>query len=218
MPGWTKAFSALAGSAIVYELPSPVPTHGDAVPVASPTGFPMFIILLGGIGAIVAAILGFAATKPGAFQIQRSTTMKAAPDTIAAHIHDFHKWTAWSPWENLDPNLQRTYGGAPAGKGAVYAWEGNKQVGAGRMEITDAATQKTTIKLDFFRPFEAHNITEFRLTPRDGSTDVTWSMTGTNPYLMKVFGVFMNMDKMVGNDFEKGLSKLKSVSEQGAAS
>jgi hypothetical protein len=174
----------------------------------------MLLYVLYTFGAIIALGLGLAASRPGAFRIERSTTIDAPPERVAANIVDFHKWTAWSPWEKLDPNLQRTYSGATSGTGAIYEWQGAKQVGAGRMEVTDSTADKVTIKLDFLRPFEAHNITEFHLQPRGNATAVTWAMHGTNPYLMKVFGLFMNMDKVVGKDFESGLASLKQVSEQ----
>jgi hypothetical protein len=136
------------------------------------------------------------------------------PADIYPIIADFHRWPEWSPWEGMDPSMKKSVSGAPAGKGAVYEWEGNSKVGKGRMEITDAAAPRSiTIKLDFLKPFEAHNMTFLTLEPRGASTDVTWSMEGQNPYAMKVMGIFMNMDKLVGRDFEKGLANLKRVAE-----
>ena len=174
----------------------------------------MFVAILGGAAAVVLGLLGFAATRPGEFRIVRKAHINAPPERVFAKLNDFRQWISWSPWEELDPVMTRTHSGAPSGQGAKYAWEGNKKVGQGSMEITSAEPpKKLNLRLDFIKPFEAHNTTEFLLEPRDGGTDVTWTLMGTNPYMMKVMGIFMNMDKMVGKDFEKGLDKLgKAVS------
>jgi uncharacterized protein YndB with AHSA1/START domain len=162
----------------------------------------------------VLALLAFAATRPDSFRLERKTVIKAPPEKIFANLVDFNKWGAWSPWEKLEPQMKRTHGGAPAGKGANYAWEGNK-VGAGRMEILDATPSSSVkIKLDFSKPFEAHNLVDFTLTPQGDSTEVTWAMYGPMAFINKLFGVFMSMDKMVGKDFEAGLADLKAVSEK----
>jgi uncharacterized protein YndB with AHSA1/START domain len=179
----------------------------------------MFIPLLAGAGALVAGFLGYAATRPAQFTVRRSLRIKATPDKVFPHISDFHKWEAWSPWEKLDPAMRKTHSGPPAGRGAAYAWEGNNKVGKGRMEIVDATQpSRVEIRLEFERPWKATNQTEFILTPSGQDTEVTWSMTGNNNYMAKVFGVFMNMDKLVGRDFEKGLAGLKSVTEAGRGS
>jgi hypothetical protein len=163
----------------------------------------------------VAAVLIIAALKPGAFRIQRSANIKAPPDKIYPHINDFHNWPAWSPWEKLDPALKRTYSGTASGLGAVYEWEGNKQVGKGRMEITQATpASRIAIKLDFLKPFEAHNTAEFSLESQSDATTVTWAMHGRQPFLIKVMSLFCSMDKMVGKDFEAGLANLKTISEK----
>ena len=176
----------------------------------------MIIPLVVGAGAAVAGLLGYAATRPDSFRVQRATHIDAPPDRVFEKISDFHQFVTWSPWEDLDPAMNKTISGAARGKGAVYEWNGNKKVGKGRMEITEAVPpEKVVIKLDFFQPFEAHNITEMSLTPRDGGTAVVWSMTGSNPFMMKVMGIFMNMDRMIGKDFEKGLARLKAQSEGG---
>jgi hypothetical protein len=164
----------------------------------------------------VAAVLVLAATKPGTFRVERATTIKAPRERIFALINDFHNWTSWSPWEKMDPAMQRRYAGPASGKGAVYEWEGNKKVGAGRMEIVDAAHSKVAIKLDFLRPFEAHNNVAFTLEPQGDATLVTWAMQGPLPYIGKVMHVFMNMDRMVGKDFESGLANLKAAAERPA--
>ena len=165
--------------------------------------------------AVVAAILIFAATKPDSFRVERSTTIKAPPEKIFALINDFHKWGGWSPWEKLDPAMQRTFTGAPEGKGAAYAWNGSGKVGAGRMEIMESAPpSKILIKLDFIKPFEGHNTAEYTLTPKADSTDVTWAMHGPTPFISKLVQVFFSMDSMIGKDFEAGLANLKAIAEK----
>ena len=162
----------------------------------------------------LAGILLFAATKPDTFRVQRATSIKAPPERIFPLIADFHGWGAWSPYEKLDPAMKRTFSGAANGKGAVYEWDSDGKAGKGRMEITDApAPSKVAIKLDFFKPFEAHNIAEFTLEPRGDSTDITWAMYGPNLYIAKVMSIFFNMDRMIGKDFETGLANLKAVTE-----
>ncbi len=169
------------------------------------------VILVVGVGAIV----GFAATRPDMFRVQRTASMKATPEKVFPLINDFHQWTAWSPWEKLDPALKRTYSGAANGLGTIYEWEGNKQVGKGRMEITELSPpSKITIKLDFFKPFEAHNTAEFTLAGQADSTTVTWAMHGPQPFFFKVMHLVMNMDKMIGKDFERGLANMKSIVEK----
>ena len=164
---------------------------------------------------LIAAVLGLAATKPDTFRVERSATIKAPPEKVYVLLNDFHQWSQWSPWERLDPAMQRSHGGAPSGVGATYAWEGNKKVGKGRMEIVDSvAPSKVTIKLDFLAPFEAHNTAEFQLKSQGDATTVTWAMTGPNMFLGKVMSVFASMDSMVGKDFESGLANLKAVAEK----
>ena len=162
-----------------------------------------------------AVVLVWAATKPDTFRVERSATIKAPPDKIFPLINDFKAWTAWSPYENKDPEVKRIYGPTTAGKGATYAWDGNSNVGGGNMLITDApAPSKVALDLNMTRPMTAHNKVEFTLTPVGDSTTVTWTMNGNAPYWAKIFHVFFNMDKMVGGDFEAGLAKLKAVAEK----
>jgi uncharacterized protein YndB with AHSA1/START domain len=143
------------------------------------------------------------------------TRIPAPPEKVFGYLNDFRQWRAWSPWENLDPNLQRTYSGADSGVGAKYAWEGNKNVGAGSMEIVESnAPSKISLKLDFSRPFEAHNMTDFTFEPVGNGTKLTWDMHGPNQCMGKVMSVFMDMDKMVGKDFETGLANLKAAAEK----
>lgn len=162
----------------------------------------------------IVAVLILASRKPDTFRVQRAATIDAPPEKIFALISDFHQWRAWSPWEERDPNLQRSFSGPASGRGAVYEWKGNKNVGAGRMEILDAPPpHRIVIKLDFIAPFEAHNTAEFTLSPQGGSTHVTWLMHGPAPLMSKVMQVFMNMDDMIGKDFAAGLANLKRVAE-----
>ncbi len=164
---------------------------------------------------LITAVLIFAATKPDTFTVIRSTTIKAPPEKIFAKINNFNGWVAWSPWEKKDPGMKRTFGATTSGKGATYAWDGNQEVGQGSMEITESVpSSKVALKLDFLKPFEAHNQVDFTLEAKGDSTSVTWRMQGPLPYMMKVVHVFMNMDKMVGKDFEAGLANLKASSEK----
>jgi hypothetical protein len=164
--------------------------------------------------ALVAALLVFAATRPDSFSVERRTVIQAPADKIQPLISDFHRWADWSPWEKLDPAMQRTFGSVPAGVGATYSWQGNKAVGSGRMEVKSVATDKVSIHLDFIEPFEGHNMTDFLLTPKDGATEVRWVMSGPAPFISKLMGVFVSMDSMIGKDFEKGLMQLKAVAEK----
>jgi Polyketide cyclase / dehydrase and lipid transport len=164
---------------------------------------------------VAAGILIYAATKPNDFRVERRLAIKAPAEKIYAQIADFHAWGSWSPYEKKDPDMKRSFTGAPSGKGAVYAWDGNKNVGAGRMEVLDApAPSLVKIKLDFLKPFEGHNTAEFTMIPSGDATNVTWAMYGPSPFMMKVMGTFMNMDKMIGDDFAVGLANLKAVSEK----
>jgi uncharacterized protein YndB with AHSA1/START domain len=168
-----------------------------------------------GVLVIIAAILVIAAFKPDTFRVQRAASIKAPPEKIFPLINDFERWVAWSPWEKMDPAMKRTRSGAPTGKGSVYAWEGNSKVGQGRMEITEASPpSKVVLKLDFVKPFEAHNVVQFTMVPKGEATEVTWDMQGPVPYMAKVIHVFLSMDSMVGKDFETGLANLKSIAEK----
>ncbi len=163
---------------------------------------------------LVVAVLAYAATRPDRLHVERSATIQAPPEEIFPLISDFRRWASWSPYETRDPAMKKTYGGAAQGKGAVYEWEGNSEVGQGRMEITDADPSRITIKLDFIKPLEGHNVADFALVPQGGATNVTWSMDGPSPYIGKLIGVFMNMDRMIGSDFEAGLANLKAIAEK----
>jgi hypothetical protein len=179
--------------------------------------------ILGAIVAVlvvaVAGLLIYAATKPDAFRVERSIAIKAPPDKVMALVGDLRGWTAWSPYEKKDPGMKRAYSGAAAGKGAAYEWDGNKEVGHGRMEILEATPSRVVIKLDFVAPFEAHNTAEFTAQPladKGGdSTTVTWAMYGPSPYFAKVLHTVLDMDRMIGTDFEAGLQSLKAIAEKG---
>jgi hypothetical protein len=171
-------------------------------------------IIVAVLVVIVVALLGYAATKPNTIRYARSARINAPPEKITALIDDFKRWIIWSPWEKKDPELKRTYSGNVTGVGAVYAWDGNKNVGSGRMEILESTPKKIRIKLDFFAPFKASNIAEFTFTPQGGATDVDWVMTGENRFIGKVMSVFIDLDKMIGKDFEAGLADMKSAAER----
>jgi uncharacterized protein YndB with AHSA1/START domain len=163
----------------------------------------------------IAVVLILAATKPDRFSVRREITVQAPAEKIFPLINDFHQWVAWSPYEHKDPALKRTYSGAESGKGAVYGWDGNNDVGSGRMEILESAVpSKIVIQLDFFKPFEGHNTAEFTMLPQGDATHVTWLMHGPAPFINKLMQVFMNLDKMIGKDFEAGLVNLKTVTEK----
>ena len=167
------------------------------------------------IAVLIVGILAFAATKPDTFSVQRSTSIKAPPDKVFALINDFKAWGAWSPWEKKDPAMKRTFGAITVGKGAHYTWDGDKNVGQGSMEITESVpSSKLALKLDFLKPFEAHNFVEFTLAAQSDTTNVTWTMHGPANFMSKLMQVFMSMDSMVGKDFESGLANLKAAAEK----
>ena len=166
------------------------------------------------VAVFVAGVLILAATRPDTFRVERSANIKAPPDKVFAFINDFDRWGAWSPWEKKDPAMKRSFG-ATSGKGATYAWEGNNEVGQGRMEIADSVPpSRVAIKLDFVKPFEAHNDVVFTLEPKGDATNVRWTMQGQTPYFAKIVHLFLDVDKMVGKDFEAGLANLKAAAEK----
>jgi uncharacterized protein YndB with AHSA1/START domain len=167
------------------------------------------------IAVFVAGVLILAASRPDSFRVQRSLSIKAPPEKLFALINDFKAWTAWSPWEKKDPAMKRSYGALTSGKGAAYAWDGDKNVGQGSMEITDTlAPSRVALRLDFVKPFEAHNTVEFTLKAEGEGTTVTWTMDGPTPFFGKIIHVFIDMDRMVGKDFESGLANLKTAAEK----
>lgn len=171
------------------------------------------------LAALIAVVVVLAAMRPNTFRIQRSIDINAPADKIFQLINDYRNWGLWSPYEHIDPAMQRTFSGAPSGKGSIYEWRGNKNIGHGRMEILDTAPpSKVVIKLDFFSPFEAHNMAEFTMRPNGSATNVTtnvtWAMHGPVPFMAKIIHMFMNMDRMVGGQFQQGLVSMKAVAEK----
>jgi uncharacterized protein YndB with AHSA1/START domain len=171
-----------------------------------------------GLAVLVLAFLGFVASRPADFRIERQISVAAPAGTVFPLVADFHRWAEWSPWEKLDPQMKRTLSGSPAGTGAAYHWVGNDQVGEGQMTITEAsAASRIVIKLEFLKPFPSTSTTTFTFETAGKDTRVVWTMTGTNDFMGKAFCVFMDMDKMVGGDFERGLGALKRLAEAEAA-
>jgi hypothetical protein len=166
------------------------------------------------LAVIVALFLVVAAMQPSDFRIVRSAAIAAPAADVFAQVNDFHKWDAWSPWAKLDPAMKKTYDGAPAGAGAIYSWNGNSQVGEGRMTLLESRpNERIDIKLEFFRPFAATNSAEFTFKPDGNQTVVTWAMEGKRPFMIKAMSLFMSMDKMLGGQFEKGLAQMKALVE-----
>jgi len=169
------------------------------------------------IVVVIAVCSVVVAMQPSHYHVERSATVNAPALIVFNQVNDFHKWDAWSPWAKLDPNMKTNYEGTPAGNGAVYSWAGNSNVGEGRMTIADSKPgESIKIKLEFIKPFAATNATVFSFKPQGNQTTVTWAMDGDNNFIGKAFSLFMNMDKMVGGDFEKGLAQMKTVSEAAA--
>ena len=164
---------------------------------------------------LIAAVLAIAAFRPNTFSIRRSRSIQAPPEKIFALINDFHNWSQWAPQDREDPTMRRTFSGPERGIGAVSEWKSSGSAGSGRMVITEStAATKITVKVDFARPFEAHNVNEFTLEPSETSTTVTWSMQGTNLFIMKLMSLVVSMDRMVGKHFDSGLDSLKAAVEK----
>ena len=163
---------------------------------------------------IIIVFCGVVAMQPADFKIARSATINATPDNVFEQVNDFHKWDAWSPWAKLDPAMKTNFSGAASGAGSMYGWVGNSDVGEGKMTITQShPNEHIAIDLEFIKPFAAKNVTEFTFKAEGDKTNVNWTMAGQKNFVMKAFGMMMNMDKMVGADFERGLSQLKTVVE-----
>ncbi len=175
----------------------------------------MLKIILLVVVVIVIAVLLFAFTRPDTFRVERRISIKTPPENAFALVNNFHQWKLWSPWEKMDPAMERKFSGTPEGVGTIYEWKGNKKVGRGGMEIIESIpAKKILIKLDFFEPFEAHNKTEFIFNPQGENTEIVWAMSGDNNFIGKLMSLFMDMDKMIGKDFEAGLLNLKNNLEQ----
>ncbi len=174
----------------------------------------MFWTSLELVALAILALLVYAYFKHNSFRIERSLTVNATPETVHAHLADFHKWMAWSPWEGMDADMQRSYSGAASGIGAAYAWVG-KKAGSGDMLITKSDPKSgIALDLNFTKPMKANNKTEITLTPEAGGTRINWAMFGPQPFVGRLMTTFFSMDKMVGKDFEKGLMSLKALSEK----
>ena len=183
----------------------------------------MLIKILIGVAAAVVLVVGvlaaIVALQPSEFRIERSATIAAPAPAVFAQVNDFHNWEAWSPWAKLDPAAKSSFEGAPAGKGAAFAWAGNSKVGEGRMTITESRpSELVRIKLEFVKPFAATNTAEFTFKPAGDRTAVTWSMFGHNNFISRAVFLFVNMDKALGSEFEKGLASMKSAAEASAKS
>ncbi len=167
---------------------------------------------------LLAACAGFIASRPAEFRIARTRTLSAPSDVVCAYVNDFKRWPQWSPWERLDPSMKRELSGAAAGVGAAYYWSGNSRAGEGRMTITEAQPgRRVTIRLEFIKPFAATNTAQFDFVPSGQGTQVTWAMTGRNNFAAKAFGLFMDMDKTVGTEFDRGLATLDAVTAKATA-
>jgi hypothetical protein len=177
----------------------------------------MLTYILIGLAAVVAVLLAVIATRPGEFRVSRAATMSAPPSAVFAQVNDFHKWEAWSPWAKMDPNCKNSFEGPTSGTGAIFRWDGDKNVGAGSMKIVDSRpSDLIRIQLDFIRPFAGTNNVEFRFEPQDKQTAVTWSMSGKNNFIGKAIGLFMDCEKMIGGFYDQGLASIKSIVEDTA--
>lgn len=173
----------------------------------------MLLYILIGLAVLIAIILIVASTKPNTVHYERSTTINASPERIQAQIVDFHKWMPWSPWEKKDPEMKRDYSGSNSGAGAKYGWNGNSKVGEGNMHIAEVTPDRVKIDMQFIRPWKAECAIQFQFTQQGGATKVLWSMDGPQIFMGKVMSLFMNMDKLIGKDFEDGLGGLKAAVE-----
>jgi uncharacterized protein YndB with AHSA1/START domain len=178
----------------------------------------MVVKILVGLAVVVVLFAGVVALQPSDFRVVRSATISAPPAVVFSQVNDFHKWEAWSPWARKDPAAKNAFEGAPSGTGAVFSWAGNREVGEGRMTLTESRPPELIrIRLDFVKPFAGTNTAEFTFRPEGNQTVVTWSMAGKNNFVAKAFCLFMSMDKMVGGEFEKGLAQMKAFAEAAAS-
>ncbi len=175
----------------------------------------LWVYVAGAIAAVIAGICVAASFQPEDFRIVRSATVKAPAPAVFEQVNNLRNWDSWSPWARLDPSMKKTFTGPEAGAGASYSWSGNSDVGEGRMTITESRPgELVAMKLEFLKPFEATNTAEFTFQSDGEKTTVAWAMSGKNSFMGKVFSLLMNMDKMVGGDFEKGLASLKAIVEK----
>ena len=172
-------------------------------------------LILSAIVLAIAGVLAYAASRPDTFRVQRSASIEATAERLYPLINDMRQFNTWNPYNLKDPNVKGTYRGPTSGPGAGYDFHGNKDVGKGSIQIVESSPpQKVTMKLDMIEPFEGHNTVEFTLAPNGATTDVTWAMHGPSPFMAKLVGVFMNMDRMIGRDFEAGLANLRAKAEK----
>jgi len=172
----------------------------------------MVTTIIVGLAIVVLIVLGIAATRSPIMRVERYATIPAPAEKIFPLINNLREWQAWSPWERLDPALKRKYGGAEAGKGATYEWEGNKQAGKGRMQVVESVEPRSIVlDLHFLKPWESRGRIEFLLRPTEAGTEVVWTMESPRTFMTKLVCVFINMERMVGRDFESGLARLREV-------
>ena len=170
--------------------------------------------VLVGLGVLVVAFVALVSMQPSEFRVARTTTISAPAPAVFAHVNDFHEWEAWNPWGKIDPAMKQTYAGAPAGAGAIYTWVGNMEVGEGRMTIIESRpSELIRIKLEFLKPLATTSVAEFTFQPQGDRTVVTWRMVGESNFMAKAIHLVMDVDKMVGDQFEQGLARMKSVVE-----
>jgi len=164
--------------------------------------------------AVIVIVFVVVAMRPSEYRVARTVTISAPAPAVFAQVNDFHKWDAWNPWAKMDPAMKQTYEGAPTGTGAVYTWTGNKEVGEGRMTLTESRPHELIrINLEFLKPFAATSTAEFTFRPEGDRTAVTWRMAGKVNFVAKVVHLFVDMDRMIGANFEKGLAQMKAVVE-----
>ena len=175
----------------------------------------MFVWIVLAIIVVIGLLLIYGALQPADFSVSREADFKAAPAKVFAQVNDFKNWSSWSPWERIDPDMKRSFGEKTAGVGAQYSWVGNKKVGEGSMEITQSEpSNRMQLDLHFIKPFQANNVCEFTISPSENGSHLRWDMRGSKPFMFRVMGLFFNMDKMVGGDFEKGLANLRGIVEK----
>jgi hypothetical protein len=175
---------------------------------------PLLKILLFALPAVLVIFLIIVALRPSEYRVTRSLAINAPPDAVFPHVNELKKWEAWNPWGKIDPNMKLTYDGPPSGVGASYAWDGNSEVGAGKSTIVASQPNESVrFKLEFFKPMAGVSDSLFTFKPQGSQTEVTWAMTGKNSFVAKAFCLFMNLEQMIGGQFEKGLADMKSTVE-----
>jgi hypothetical protein len=209
LPGLLHIRAALTPLAALCLVP--IMIGATALTAAAGLGGSAIVPLVTGL---LAFFVAYGRSRPSTFRVERSAALQAPPEQVYPLINDFHQWSSWSPWERRDPGMRKTHSGADSGRGAIYQWSGNNQVGEGRMEIVEAsAPSKVTIKLDFIKPFEGRQTAEFTLAANGTGSTVTWAAYGATNYLSQLMSVFVSMDALIGKDFEAGLANLRALTE-----